>query len=155
KKYPAFFTQDSPRRRPPVFQPCQAEKAVAPRGAKWPRLLPFPAAARPKKFVLTKKHFLFLPFLRFDISSLQEYNATRSGGRHAARSRAGFFGATQKRKRRYEHNRNCPHRGQLGPHCAAQRNARCLRSEEHTSELQSRFDLVCRLLLETKKTTNN
>src|SRR5699024_11436709 len=27
------------------------------------------------------------------------------------------------------------------------------RSEEHTSELQSRFDLVCRLLLETKKTT--
>ena len=25
------------------------------------------------------------------------------------------------------------------------------RSEEHTSELQSRFDLVCRLLLEKKK----
>src|SRR5699024_11684150 len=29
----------------------------------------------------------------------------------------------------------------------------CKRSEEHTSELQSRFDLVCRLLLEKKKTT--
>src|SRR5207249_9804849 len=31
--------------------------------------------------------------------------------------------------------------------------ARCsnCRSEEHTSELQSRFDLVCRLLLEKKK----
>src|SRR5207249_10270775 len=28
------------------------------------------------------------------------------------------------------------------------------RSEEHTSELQSRFDLVCRLLLEKKKQTN-
>src|SRR5437868_10679841 len=28
---------------------------------------------------------------------------------------------------------------------------RLLRSEEHTSELQSRFDLVCRLLLEKKK----
>src|SRR5699024_11760975 len=28
-----------------------------------------------------------------------------------------------------------------------------LRSEEHTSELQSRFDLVCRLLLEKKKYT--
>src|SRR5699024_11830878 len=27
-----------------------------------------------------------------------------------------------------------------------------VRSEEHTSELQSRFDLVCRLLLEKKKT---
>src|SRR5207249_8681334 len=29
------------------------------------------------------------------------------------------------------------------------------RSEEHTSELQSRFDLVCRLLLEKKKTNKN
>src|SRR5438067_5717930 len=28
---------------------------------------------------------------------------------------------------------------------------RARRSEEHTSELQSRFDLVCRLLLEKKK----
>src|SRR5438067_6431821 len=28
---------------------------------------------------------------------------------------------------------------------------RPVRSEEHTSELQSRFDLVCRLLLEKKK----
>src|SRR5699024_11963962 len=27
----------------------------------------------------------------------------------------------------------------------------CRRSEEHTSELQSRFDLVCRLLLEKTK----
>src|SRR5699024_11917087 len=31
---------------------------------------------------------------------------------------------------------------------------RMQRSEEHTSELQSRFDLVCRLLLEKKKTNN-
>src|SRR5207249_7207486 len=29
------------------------------------------------------------------------------------------------------------------------------RSEEHTSELQSRFDLVCRLLLEKKKNLIN
>src|SRR5437868_9959535 len=29
-----------------------------------------------------------------------------------------------------------------------------VRSEEHTSELQSRFDLVCRLLLEKKNPTN-
>src|SRR5699024_11267582 len=29
------------------------------------------------------------------------------------------------------------------------------RSEEHTSELQSRFDLVCRLLLEKKKQRHN
>src|SRR5699024_11479890 len=31
------------------------------------------------------------------------------------------------------------------------RDMRPIRSEEHTSELQSRFDLVCRLLLEKKK----
>src|SRR5437868_11051654 len=40
--------------------------------------------------------------------------------------------------------------------CARERPKRlCMwrfdRSEEHTSELQSRFDLVCRLLLEKKK----
>src|SRR5438067_10176905 len=34
--------------------------------------------------------------------------------------------------------------GERGPDAAE-------RSEEHTSELQSRFDLVCRLLLEKKK----
>src|SRR5699024_11457395 len=31
-------------------------------------------------------------------------------------------------------------------------NTSNIRSEEHTSELQSRFDLVCRLLLEKKNT---
>src|SRR5437868_12534563 len=44
------------------------------------------------------------------------------------------------------------HRGQLSSYL------RCMgakRSEEHTSELQSRFDLVCRLLLEKKNTTYN
>src|SRR2546429_3026907 len=35
---------------------------------------------------------------------------------------------------------------------ARQRGARQQRSEEHTSELQSRLHLVCRLLLEKKKT---
>src|SRR2546429_1905971 len=34
---------------------------------------------------------------------------------------------------------------------AAHRDARVSRSEEHTSELQSRLHLVCRLLLEKKK----
>src|SRR5690349_22351672 len=34
------------------------------------------------------------------------------------------------------------------------RSARPARSEEHTSELQSRRDLVCRLLLEKKKKQN-
>src|SRR5207249_8373122 len=34
-------------------------------------------------------------------------------------------------------------------------SAALARSEEHTSELQSRFDLVCRLLLEKKNHINN
>src|SRR5207248_10331289 len=35
-----------------------------------------------------------------------------------------------------------------------QARAHALRSEEHTSELQSPYDLVCRLLLEKKKKKN-
>src|SRR5207249_9847850 len=46
-----------------------------------------------------------------------------------------------------------PGRGgiRLRPACAAGSRRQ---SEEHTSELQSRFDLVCRLLLEKKKNKN-
>src|SRR2546429_5775790 len=36
---------------------------------------------------------------------------------------------------------------------ALEAGAQLVRSEEHTSELQSRLHLVCRLLLEKKKTT--
>src|SRR5437868_7586757 len=39
------------------------------------------------------------------------------------------------------------------PEEALARAREAARSEEHTSELQSRFDLVCRLLLEKKKQT--
>src|SRR2546421_1792568 len=50
----------------------------------------------------------------------------------------------------------CPARREAGaalPY-AALRSIRCgARSEEHTSELQSRSELVCRLLLEKKKVT--
>src|SRR2546427_9524192 len=37
--------------------------------------------------------------------------------------------------------------------CRAGRTGRFVRSEEHTSELQSQSNLVCRLLLEKKKNT--
>src|SRR2546421_9579278 len=40
-------------------------------------------------------------------------------------------------------------------HPARRRQRRTRRSEEHTSELQSRSDLVCRLLLEKKKNNRN
>src|SRR5438034_6850564 len=41
------------------------------------------------------------------------------------------------------------------PGSPARRRPRDVRSEEHTSELQSHSDLVCRLLLEKKKRTPN
>src|SRR5207249_8857516 len=41
--------------------------------------------------------------------------------------------------------------GSFFPYRAEVARGPVLRSEEHTSELQSRFDLVCRLLLEKKK----
>src|SRR3712207_7653401 len=50
----------------------------------------------------------------------------------------------------------CPFRREVRQHeqaVAACRDGRGLRSEEHTSELQSRQYLVCRLLLEKKKTS--
>src|SRR5699024_11900228 len=37
------------------------------------------------------------------------------------------------------------------PRLSGEKRIRERRSEEHTSELQSRFDLVCRLLLEKKQ----
>src|SRR5207249_11153036 len=48
----------------------------------------------------------------------------------------------------------CPSIASPGPKSEAtvrREEQRGWRSEEHTSELQSRFDLVCRLLLEKKK----
>src|SRR5438874_3119931 len=39
----------------------------------------------------------------------------------------------------------------IGVYATTARLEKCYRSEEHTSELQSRRDLVCRLLLEKKK----
>src|SRR3989449_7717757 len=46
-----------------------------------------------------------------------------------------------------------PHRTRRAPHAPPELLAR--RSEEHTSELQSRLHLVCRLLLEKKKKRSN
>src|SRR5438034_6298612 len=50
----------------------------------------------------------------------------------------------------------CPSRGmRLSRWQGAPGPALACRSEEHTSELQSHSDLVCRLLLEKKKNTNS
>src|SRR5207249_12334582 len=52
---------------------------------------------------------------------------------------------------RDRNGRPAVHCSALEPSVVPRRMARRERSEEHTSELQSRFDLVCRLLLEKKK----
>src|SRR5690349_24247670 len=55
---------------------------------------------------------------------------------------------------RYAAGSRSPRARRTGGRCARTRPPRCAscaRSEEHTSELQSRRDLVCRLLLEKKK----
>src|SRR5207249_11795788 len=65
----------------------------------------------------------------------------RSLGGLLRHSRRAHLPARARRSRAGGHPRR---RGAAGP----------ARSEEHTSELQSRFDLVCRLLLEKKKTAS-
>src|SRR5207249_5728670 len=56
----------------------------------------------------------------------------------------------RRRKKRCWRGRGCAPKVPLGSSLGRCRLGRT-RSEEHTSELQSRFDLVCRLLLEKKK----
>src|SRR5256885_4779884 len=52
--------------------------------------------------------------------------------------------------------RRCPLRAPLGAREVCEFGLQLLaRSEEHTSELQSPCNLVCRLLLEKKKSTNS
>src|SRR5689334_24200922 len=74
--------------------------------------------------------------------------------RHEGRLRS-LPGAVTQRERMAGRDRGgegLPRATQARRRLAAQPVA--LRSEEHTSELQSQFHLVCRLLLEKKKTTN-
>src|SRR5437588_8917565 len=78
---------------------------------------------------------------RREVARLVEHHAPRGRGRRHAQ--------TQKRERRLRQN--------SARHAEARlhdERLHCVRSEEHTSELQSHSDLVCRLLLEKKKKKN-
>src|SRR5690349_22124488 len=76
----------------------------------------------------------------------------RRGDRNLVQKRLiGGREAPQEAQRAPRADRDIRHRiAAVIDHRAADRDARG-RSEEHTSELQSRRDLVCRLLLEKKK----
>src|SRR5207249_10954061 len=98
----------------------------------------------------------FLPMLRPPpTSTLFPYTTLfRSNGDHRRPARGGAVRRLGPglRIRRLPGERGGPGRravGQRGASGPAGRQHQ--RSEEHTSELQSRFDLVCRLLLEKKK----
>src|SRR3712207_9255647 len=71
---------------------------------------------------------------------------TRTSRRHTAERREGDRRAATDRSHRRERLR-----GRQDDGVGRARGGRSLRSEEHTSELQSRQYLVCRLLLEKKK----
>src|SRR5438093_6877450 len=88
--------------------------------------------------------FFFLLLRRPPRSTLFPYTTLfRSSGRAARRSRRTRAATCRCRCGRCMSPRRCPSRHR---HVAARR------SEEHTSELQSLTNLVCRLLLEKKKT---
>src|SRR2546428_9208831 len=73
-------------------------------------------------------------------STLFPYTTLFRSARHEADERRGQPHAAQRNKERV-----------LAAHDVADAAEDERRSEEHTSELQSRSDLVCRLLLEKKK----
>src|SRR5438309_4387075 len=72
-------------------------------------------------------------------------------------SRAGRVAPTRRRARAGRRRLVCRpahgRAGPAGPHDGTGPPYQAGRSEEHTSELQSQFHLVCRLLLEKKKKT--
>src|SRR5690349_23134555 len=93
-----------------------------------------------------------------EISTLSLHDAlpiSRSRTRAVHGSRGSGVHRTEKRTRRLR-SRSVPDAQGIHAVSDARRHGHGLhgtRSEEHTSELQSRRDLVCRLLLETKKST--
>src|SRR3712207_8327915 len=96
---------------------------------------------RPPRSTLLPSTTLFRS--RAEVAAGQVRPADRAAEEHVPRQRDRL---PVRGGRRYEHR---------APRVARCRGERQPRSEEHTSELQSRQYLVCRLLLEKKTTTAN
>src|SRR5699024_11934064 len=77
-------------------------------------------------------------FLKFNFSFSKKLNKEKNLQPHLTNFENKILASSKLEYRVKEHKRKWSHR------CVG-------RSEEHTSELQSRFELVCRLLLEKKK----
>src|SRR5699024_12323554 len=78
------------------------------------------------------------------------FRSTLRTGAAWRRRVSSFHGRRARRSRRCG-TRSVPYGGYSPEPPRVPNASREYRSEEHTSELQSRFDLVCRLLLEKKK----
>src|SRR5207249_7901475 len=109
---------------------------------------------RPRSCSLMPLLLFFLhPTPTPQIYTLSLHDALPISGRGSAARRSSSSRGSPRRGRRAGSRpprrtcRGVPRRRRLP------RPAAGTRSEEHTSELQSRFDLVCRLLLEKKKKT--
>src|SRR5690349_23890775 len=84
----------------------------------------------------------------FPYTTLFRSRRCRIRARRRSRYAESDSGRAWRNGRQFSRGANERHQLRNEPKCA---DARLDRSEEHTSELQSRRDLVCRLLLEKKK----
>src|SRR5256885_871383 len=96
---------------------------------------------RPPRSTLFPYTTLFRSGDRLGNSRIQRITAERHGGQEIRRSDAAAAGGAAVDRPRAARARGARPRTRAG-----------IRSEEHTSELQSPCNLVCRLLLEKKKT---
>src|SRR5207248_11375158 len=95
-----------------------------------------------------------LRFTLFPYTTLFRSLRASDAGSGASRGRQGIRRVVADRRRRPATAHVLDNPPQLCGAADRSGNAGFLRSEEHTSELQSPYDLVCRLLLEKKKKHN-
>src|SRR5206468_8347430 len=88
------------------------------------------------------------PLSLHDALPIFEWNTTTS---RTPASRSSSLRTTTERRCRLQTGQPAKRRSSRCTRCPGSGHLVHLRSEEHTSELQSRSDLVCRLLLEKKK----
>src|SRR2546430_10741528 len=86
-------------------------------------------------------------------STLFPYTPLFRSHHRDVRRRAAERGGAEPQEQRGELGKRCPSSVIRHPYCTVSTDdgQRMTRSEEHTSELQSQSNLVCRLLLEKKK----
>src|SRR5256885_8748033 len=100
-----------------------------------------------------RKRAAMLPFIPLPSSAAPGLPTTAGQGPEADGRAQDAHGRHIVRRRHHIHL--LPHGHQHGRHAAEHRIGHVVgRSEEHTSELQSPCNLVCRLLLEKKKNTS-